>query len=537
MKTRAMNARRLSLLLVIPIAVAALFALVACNSNIQARGEAAPKKNDKPKTSSPVVFNEKGELERPTGYRKWTFVGAPLTPHDMNGGKAAFPEFHTVYINPKAFNQYEKTGEFPDGTVLVKELINVGKGGLVSEHVGPLVEADRKNVSFRFDRATAYYFLALALYDKGEYSRAENSYRTAIEDFSFLSDTERDSMRELANYTYWLGRAYSGLAASMDEMQTVSPAVTTRDAGKIADTYSQALKFCMESVALFPRNPRYQELRAIVLTNLGELYSSNLEHEKSRQVFEEAVEYDANLVGQNENVPQYRYGLVLSRTSLGKFWLDAASTDPEKGDDYLSRARRECQAAVRDGQTLVDDAGDDVPRFRLAVAKAFHVLALVESALGEFETALGSETKAEEVLRPAFASGTTEPDYRTTMHEILNRRCNLLLEIGDFNSFLDAFERFDVLRPNEPEALAEHKYYATMFFAAAAHLSSGKDPKRFDQFAAKSIELLADLKLADLNVLGLESLNDIAAIELFNSIKAHADHGQRLKTLLGSGEQ
>ena len=36
------------------------------------------------------MINE-GELQRPTGYREWVYVGTPVTPNDMNGGKAAFP--------------------------------------------------------------------------------------------------------------------------------------------------------------------------------------------------------------------------------------------------------------------------------------------------------------------------------------------------------------------------------------------------------------------------------------------------------------
>jgi len=38
-----------------------------------------------------------GKLDRPTGYREWVYVGTPVTPNDMNNGKAAFPEFHNVY--------------------------------------------------------------------------------------------------------------------------------------------------------------------------------------------------------------------------------------------------------------------------------------------------------------------------------------------------------------------------------------------------------------------------------------------------------
>lgn len=71
-------------------------------------------------------YTTKGELIMPKNFRQWVFVGAPVTPNDMNDGKAAFPEFHHVYINPASFASYKKTGVFPGGTVIVKELVGVG---------------------------------------------------------------------------------------------------------------------------------------------------------------------------------------------------------------------------------------------------------------------------------------------------------------------------------------------------------------------------------------------------------------------------
>lgn len=71
-------------------------------------------------------FNDKGELVRPEGYREWIFVGTPVTPNSLNNGKAAFPEFHNVYIDPESFAHYSKTGEFREGTILIKELVSVG---------------------------------------------------------------------------------------------------------------------------------------------------------------------------------------------------------------------------------------------------------------------------------------------------------------------------------------------------------------------------------------------------------------------------
>ncbi|GAB4152706.1 MAG: hypothetical protein Tsb009_28720 [Planctomycetaceae bacterium] len=87
----------------------------------RAAGEQSQKK-----TKPGATYNDKGELIRPAHYREWVFVGAPVTPNDMNNGKAAFPEFHNVYIDPASYAAYKKTGKFADGTVILKELVSVG---------------------------------------------------------------------------------------------------------------------------------------------------------------------------------------------------------------------------------------------------------------------------------------------------------------------------------------------------------------------------------------------------------------------------
>jgi len=86
---------------------------------------------------SSVVFNADGTVQVPTGFRKWVFVGAPLTPEGLNDGKfncnaagmnctkSNFPEYHHVYIEQKNVDAYLKTGDFPEGTVIVKELTRV----------------------------------------------------------------------------------------------------------------------------------------------------------------------------------------------------------------------------------------------------------------------------------------------------------------------------------------------------------------------------------------------------------------------------
>lgn len=75
---------------------------------------------------------ENGQLKRPTDYREWVYVGTPVTPNDMNNGKAAFPEFHNVYIDPESWSHWKANGAFRDGTILVKELVQVGSKQAVS---------------------------------------------------------------------------------------------------------------------------------------------------------------------------------------------------------------------------------------------------------------------------------------------------------------------------------------------------------------------------------------------------------------------
>ncbi len=89
------------------------------------------------------AMNEQGDLERPQDYRTWIYVGTPVTPNDMNGGKAAFPEFHNVYIDPQSYDYWKAKGEWREGTILVKELISVdskiaasGNGYFMGEFIG-----------------------------------------------------------------------------------------------------------------------------------------------------------------------------------------------------------------------------------------------------------------------------------------------------------------------------------------------------------------------------------------------------------------
>jgi Cytochrome P460 len=67
-------------------------------------------------------YTDSGELKLPKNFNEWVYVGSPLTPNALNDGKANFPEFHNVYIEPGSYEIYKKTGVFPEGTIFFKEL-------------------------------------------------------------------------------------------------------------------------------------------------------------------------------------------------------------------------------------------------------------------------------------------------------------------------------------------------------------------------------------------------------------------------------
>jgi cytochrome P460 len=80
------------------------------NSNAQSKARYLPE------------YTPNGELILPKNFHDWVYVGSPLTPNALNGGNAGFPEYHNVYIEPGSYEIFRATHEFPEGTILFKEL-------------------------------------------------------------------------------------------------------------------------------------------------------------------------------------------------------------------------------------------------------------------------------------------------------------------------------------------------------------------------------------------------------------------------------
>src|SRR5438045_232047 len=106
--------RKILLVVILGLGVAAASSLLRYSNPVAAGS-----------SQTTAVFDSDGKMKLPVGYRRWVFIGAPLTPNALNNGKANFPEYHHVYVEQKNLDAYLKTGVFPEGTVIVKELTRV----------------------------------------------------------------------------------------------------------------------------------------------------------------------------------------------------------------------------------------------------------------------------------------------------------------------------------------------------------------------------------------------------------------------------
>lgn len=115
---------------VAPIAAAVFVAAIGFATSTPTSAIAGSSPSGAPPSTIPgaIEYTPDGKQKRPPfwAFRKWIFIGTPLTPNDMNDGKANFPEFHNVYMDPESFAYYQKNGKYRDGTVIVKELTSVG---------------------------------------------------------------------------------------------------------------------------------------------------------------------------------------------------------------------------------------------------------------------------------------------------------------------------------------------------------------------------------------------------------------------------
>ena len=107
----------------------------------------------------PAIFVDNDNLLCPPSYREWVFVGCSLgMGHAQNKSSEVY---HNVYIDPLAYREYQRSGKFPDGTVMLLESLSAGtkfdpeSQGSYEEDVLAL-QASVKDSS-RFDSGWGFY--------------------------------------------------------------------------------------------------------------------------------------------------------------------------------------------------------------------------------------------------------------------------------------------------------------------------------------------------------------------------------------------
>jgi len=81
---------------------------------------------------------EKGRVAYPTGYRDWPHVTSMFIYDQKHPLFNPFGGLHHIYVNQKGLEAYKKGRGFPDGTVIVFDLLEV------TEDKGAYLEGGRK---------------------------------------------------------------------------------------------------------------------------------------------------------------------------------------------------------------------------------------------------------------------------------------------------------------------------------------------------------------------------------------------------------
>src|SRR5262245_8185327 len=68
-------------------------------------------------------YEEGNKLVLPEGYRSWIFAGASIGLSYSENARTDGPgRFHHIYLQPEAYDEYRRTGRFPEKTMLVMEV-------------------------------------------------------------------------------------------------------------------------------------------------------------------------------------------------------------------------------------------------------------------------------------------------------------------------------------------------------------------------------------------------------------------------------
>ena len=92
-----------------------------------------------------VKYTKDGELVLPKDYRQWVFLSSGIgMTYNSDAPPNGNPPFENVFVNPAAYQEFMKTGVWPDNTVLVLEVrasesrVSINKDGRVQTKINAI---------------------------------------------------------------------------------------------------------------------------------------------------------------------------------------------------------------------------------------------------------------------------------------------------------------------------------------------------------------------------------------------------------------
>jgi hypothetical protein len=135
------------------------FAAVALLAIVSASVLAQMRQNGPAMRTSAAIFERGNTLLRPEGYRAWIRLAPSSMPIgsgiESSTSKNHRPT-HRVYINAVGYREYEKTGRFPEGTLMIWESVSGGRDMPPHPHDGSTLLASVKD-STRFDGGWGFF--------------------------------------------------------------------------------------------------------------------------------------------------------------------------------------------------------------------------------------------------------------------------------------------------------------------------------------------------------------------------------------------
>jgi hypothetical protein len=123
-------------------------------------------------------YDKDGALLRPKDFHSWVFVGASIgLSYAKNSDMSGPGMFHNVYTQPESYQEFLKTGKFPEKTIFIIEMYDSAQNVTIAKHGYTEGDAMGMDVSVKdhehFPDGWAYFNFA---YDNGKFAEKAKAF-------------------------------------------------------------------------------------------------------------------------------------------------------------------------------------------------------------------------------------------------------------------------------------------------------------------------------------------------------------------------